>query len=86
MRKCKSLNPDLESKFAIIGGDIHVLIKIQDGEDWSNHAWRIQEEDDLYWVPIPNSKMKISEGNWVWMEMDQYLMRTRKHRVWGRDL
>jgi len=41
-------------KFSIIAGDIHQLITIKKGQDWSQYAWRIDHDTDKYWVPIQN--------------------------------
>lgn len=43
-------------KFAIIGGDIHKLVKIASKEDWSRYAWRIHETGSWYWIPLGNEK------------------------------
>lgn len=59
-----------ENKYAIIRGDIHKLIRINEKDDWSQHPWRFHEEKDLYWVPVQDCKAKILEGKWHWLEND----------------
>jgi hypothetical protein len=48
----------MTEKFAIIGGDIHKLVTIKKGEDWAQYAWRIHEEGNKWWVPVPDGKKK----------------------------
>jgi hypothetical protein len=52
------------SQLAIIGGDIHTLITIKAGADWSSHPWRVHEAGNQYWVPIPDSKLEKTSGYW----------------------
>lgn len=54
-RKCKTLSRiEDPEKYSIIGRDIHRLVKIKKGEDWSMHPWRIHERGNLFWVPVEN--------------------------------
>lgn len=39
-------------KFALIGEDIHKLVRIKEGEPWDKYAWRIHYEKDYYFVPV----------------------------------
>lgn len=41
-------------RFAYISEDIHKLVRIARNQDWTQYAWRIKEDKDLYWVPVPN--------------------------------
>lgn len=54
----------MENKFAIIGGDIHQLVKIKKNEDFSIYAWRIHETDDLYWIPVKDHKINNESERW----------------------
>jgi hypothetical protein len=38
--------------YGIINLEIHILVRIKPGEDWSHHAWMIHHKDDWYWIPI----------------------------------
>jgi hypothetical protein len=40
------------NKYAYIDGDIHVLMRMKKGEDFSKYAWRIHYQDDLWFVPV----------------------------------
>lgn len=44
------------NKYAIIGGEIHKLVRMPKGKDWTAYAWRIKEKGEWYWVPIPDEK------------------------------
>ena len=45
----------MKERYAIFGEDIHKLVKIKDGENWSKYAWRIDSEwENYYWIPIKN--------------------------------
>ena len=46
----------IEKKYAIIGGEIHQLIRIHKKSEW--HLWRIHEKDNLYWIPVEYFKRK----------------------------
>ena len=48
-------------KHAIIGDDIHILVKISDDEDWTKYAWRIHEKGKWYWVPVQDCKREEKE-------------------------
>lgn len=55
------MSVDKVKKYSIICGDIHKLITIKDGCDWSYHSWRIHESGDKYWVPVENTRRYIKE-------------------------
>lgn len=42
----------ITDKYAVIGEDIHKLIRIKDNEDWSKNGWRIHYKGNLYFVPV----------------------------------
>lgn len=42
----------MEEKYALIGKDIHKLIRIKKAETWEFYPWRIHEWRDYYWVPV----------------------------------
>ena len=39
-------------KFALIGGDIHKLIRMKKNDSFCDYPWRIHYEGDLYFVPV----------------------------------
>ena len=67
LASCKR-NDWVKDKFAIIGGDIHKLIRIKEGEKWAHHPWRIPEKDNWFWVPLPDEKVDYTKGKWRWIE------------------
>jgi len=39
-------------KYALIGGDIHKLVRIKDDEDLSQYVWSIHSHSNYYYVPV----------------------------------
>jgi hypothetical protein len=71
---------DFNNKFSIIGGDIHILVRIKKEENWSQHPWRLHEKGNYFWVPLKDEKADPQKGKWVWVEggHDQCEMCKRK--------
>jgi len=47
----------ITEEYALIGGDIHKLVKIKDDQNWTEYAWRIHYKDDLYFVPVKDNSL-----------------------------
>jgi len=42
----------IKEKFALIGGDIHKLIRIKKYDQWDKYSWRVHYKGNLYFVPV----------------------------------
>jgi len=56
----------MKTEFAIIGGDIHQLVRIPPRSDQTLYAWLIHEDGDWYWVPVQDWKANHTKGSWYW--------------------
>lgn len=63
---------------AIIGGDIHKLVRIAKNEDWTYYAWRIHEDSHWYWVPIEDQKRNNPVDKWKLDSNDKVCIRTKR--------
>lgn len=60
-----------QEKFAIIGGDIHLLITKDDLEKTRKNSfvpWFIEENNNAFWIPVRDEKANPQEGRWVWVK------------------